>query len=58
MNTTGTTPAIYDSGTHIVVALRINFDLLKMLNDNEFVEKIRGTYIGGMASMGPSYERG
>jgi hypothetical protein len=57
MNITGAAPAFYDSGTHIVVAHRVNFDLLKMINDNEFVERIRGTFIGGMASIGPSYER-
>jgi hypothetical protein len=57
MNTTGTMPAFYDSGTHIVVAHRINFDMLKMINDIAFVEIIKGTYIGGMASIGPSYER-
>jgi hypothetical protein len=51
-------PAFYDSGTHVVVAHRINFDLLKMINDNEFVEVIRGSYsFGGTASIGPSYDR-
>jgi hypothetical protein len=50
-------PAFYDGGTHIVVAHKINFDMLKMVNDIEFVERIRGTYAGGgMASMGPVYD--
>ena len=50
-------PAFYDSGTHVVVAHKINFDTLKMINDFEVVERIRGTYAGGgMASIGPVYE--
>ena len=50
-------PAFYDGGTHIVVAYKINFDMLKMINDIEFVERIRGTYAGGgLASIGPVYD--
>ena len=31
--------------------------MLKMINDIEFVERIRGTYAGGgLASMGPVYD--
>jgi hypothetical protein len=41
----------------IVVAHKINFDMLKMINDIETVERIRGTYSGGgMASIGPVYD--
>jgi hypothetical protein len=55
---TGMAPAFYDSGTHVVVAHRINFELLKMINDIDFVETIKGTYSGGgMVSIGPTYER-
>ena len=54
---TGMTPAFYDNGTHIVVAHKIDFNMLKMINDIDFVEKIRGTYSGSMASLGPSYDR-
>ena len=36
---TGMVPAFYDGGTHIVVAHKINFDMLKMINDIEFVEE-------------------
>jgi hypothetical protein len=53
---TGMVPAFYDKGTHIVVAHKINFDMLKMINDIEFVERIRGTYSGGTASLGPAYD--
>ena len=54
---TGMTPAFYDNGTHIVVAHHIDFNMLKMINDIDFVERIRGTYSGSMASLGPSYDR-
>ena len=53
---TGMMPAFYDGGTHIVVAHKINFDMLKMINDIEFVERIRGTYSGSTASLGPTYD--
>ena len=57
INETGMVPAFYDGGTHIVVAHKVNFDMLKMINDIEFVERIRGTYAGGgMASIGPVYD--
>ena len=54
---TGMTPAFYDNGTHVVVAHKIDFNMLKMINDIDFVERIRGTYSGSMASLGPSYDR-
>jgi len=57
INETGMVPAFYDGGTHIVVAHKMDFDTLKMINDIETVERIRGTYAGGgMASIGPVYE--
>ncbi|HEY6885243.1 MAG TPA: hypothetical protein VI278_14515 [Nitrososphaeraceae archaeon] len=57
INETGMVPAFYDGGTHIVVAHKVNLDMLKMINDIETVERIRGTYAGGgMASIGPVYE--
>ena len=57
INQTGMVPAFYDRGTHIVVAHRVNFNMLKMINDIDFVERIRGTYAhAGMASIGPVYD--
>jgi len=47
----------YEEGTHIVVAHRVNFDMLKMIDDIEFVDRIRGTYAGVQASIGPVYEK-
>ena len=58
VTTTGMMPAFYDDGTHIVVAHRLSFDMLKMINDIDFVEEVKGTYSGGgMASIGPVYDR-
>jgi hypothetical protein len=54
---TGMTPAFYDNGTHVVVAHKIDFDMLKMINDIDFVERIRGTYLGSMASLALPYDR-
>lgn len=57
INETGMVPAFCDHGTHIVVAHRVNFNMLKMINDIDVVERIRGTYArGGMASIGPVYD--
>jgi len=50
-------PAFYDVGTHIVVAQRVNFDIIKMINDIEFVDRIRGTYAGVQGSIGPVCEK-
>ena len=54
---TGMIPAFYDNKTHVIVAHKIDFNMLKMINDIDFVERIRGTYSGSMASLGPSYDR-
>lgn len=57
INETGMVPAFYDEGTHIVVAHKVDLDVLKMINDIETVERIRGTYAGGgLASIGPVYD--
>ncbi|MBV9178759.1 MAG: hypothetical protein JO297_17170 [Nitrososphaeraceae archaeon] len=57
INETGMVPAFYDQGTHIVVAHKVDLDVLKMINDIETVERIRGTYAGGgLASIGPVYD--
>jgi hypothetical protein len=49
--------AFYAEGTHIVVAHKVTFDMLKMINDITNVEKIKGTYAGdSLVSIGPIYE--
>lgn len=47
---TGMVPAFYDSGTHIVVAHKVSFELLKEINDIDWVESIRGELIVAVES--------
>ena len=54
--TTGFVPAIYDKGTHYVTNMRLTLDILKRLNDFEFVEQITGDYTGTLTGMGASHE--
>jgi hypothetical protein len=53
---TGMAPQFFDKGTHIVVNHKLDYDMLKYINDHPKVIEIRGTYMGSMASMGASYE--
>jgi hypothetical protein len=54
--TTGFVPAIYDKGTHYVTNMRLTLDILKRLNEFEFVEEITGDYTGTLTGMGASHE--
>ena len=56
IQTTGFVPAIYDKGTHYVTNMRLTLDILKRLNDFEFVEEITGDYTGTLTGMGASHE--
>jgi hypothetical protein len=53
---TGTAPQIYDKGTHLVANHRIDYDLLKKIQDHPKVIEVKGTYMGSSASIGPSQE--
>ena len=55
----GVMPALYNHGTHIVVAHRFNLQMLEYISNNLNVEKIRGTFTGAGrgASIGPVFER-
>jgi hypothetical protein len=53
---TGTAPQIYDKGTHLVANHRIDYDLLKKIQDHPKVIEVKGTYMGNSASIGPSQE--
>ena len=53
---TGMAPQFFDKGTHIVVHHKLDYNLLKYINDHQKVVEIRGTYMGSMASIGASYE--
>jgi hypothetical protein len=56
--TTGTVPAIYDHGTHYVTHMRLTLEILKRLNDFEFVLEVMGDYTGTDASLGPAHDMG
>jgi hypothetical protein len=58
LETTGTVPAVYDKGTHYVTHMRITPDVIKKLNDFDFVEEVMGEYTGSGPSLGPMHDRG
>lgn len=58
LNTTGMVPAIYDKGTHYVTHMRLTLEILKRLNDFDFVLEVMGDYTGTEASLGPMHEIG
>jgi hypothetical protein len=58
LQTTGTVPSIYDNGTHYVSTQRITLEMLKKLNDIDYVLEVMGDYTGGASSIGPRHEKG
>jgi hypothetical protein len=54
--TTGFVPAIYDKGTHYVTNMRLTLDILKRLDDFEFVEEVTGDYTDTLTGMEASHE--
>ena len=56
IETTGFVPAIYDKDTHYVTNMRLALDILKRLNDFEFVEEITGDYSCTLTGIGASHE--
>jgi hypothetical protein len=58
LQTTGTIPAVYDKGTHYVSTHRLTLEILKKLNDIEYVLEVMGDYTGGAASIGPIHDKG
>jgi len=58
LETTGTVPAVYDNGTHYVTHMRVTPNILKTLNDFDFVEEVVGDYTGSSPSLGPMHDRG
>jgi hypothetical protein len=54
--TTGFVPAIYDRGTHYVTNMRLTLDILKRLNEFDFVEEVAGDYTGTLTGRGASHE--
>lgn len=58
LQTTGTIPSIYDNGTHYVSTQRMTLDMLKKLNDIDYVVEVMGDYTGGASSTGPRHDKG
>lgn len=58
LQTTGTVPAVYDNGTHYVSTHRMTLEILKKLNDIDYVLEVMGDYAGGASSLGPQHDRG
>jgi hypothetical protein len=50
LETTGTVPGIYDKGTHYVTHMRLTLEILKKLNDFDFVLGVMGDYTAGKMS--------
>ncbi len=58
LQTTGTVPAVHDNGTHYVSTHRLTLEILKKLNDFEYVLDVMGDYTGGGASIGAQHQMG
>jgi hypothetical protein len=58
LQTTGTAPSVHDNGTHYVSTHRITLEILKKLNDIDYVEEVMGDYTGSASSLGARHERG
>ena len=55
---TGEAVAVYDRGTHMVVAHRITLEQLEEISSHDDVDEIKGTHITrGTASIGPVFDR-
>jgi hypothetical protein len=58
LQTTGTVPSIYDKDTHYVSHHPLTLDILKKLNDIDYVLEVMGDYTGSGASIGPQHDKG
>ena len=58
LQTTGTVPSIYDNGTHYVSNHRMTLEILKKLNDIDYVLELMGDYTGSASSIGARNEKG
>src|SRR6266508_3788159 len=58
LQTTGTVPAIFDKGTHYVSTQRMTLEMLKKLNDIDYVLEVMGDFTGGASSFGPQHDKG
>lgn len=58
LQTTGTVPSVYDNSTHYVATHRLTLEILKKLNDIDYVLEVMGDYTGSDASRGPQHDKG
>jgi hypothetical protein len=58
LQTTGTVPSIYDNGTHYVSTHHLTLEILKKLNDIDYVLEVMGDYTGSASSIGARHEKG
>jgi len=56
LETTGEVSAVYDNGTHYVTNMRLTLEILKKLNDFDFVVEVTGDYTGSITGIGASHE--
>lgn len=56
MRMTGMAPQMHDNATHIVAQHKLDYELLKEIQDHPRVKEVTGTYMGSMASIGTSHE--
>jgi hypothetical protein len=56
MRMTGMTPQMHDRATHIVAQHKLDYELLKEIQDHPQVKEVTGTFMGSMASIGASHE--
>ena len=54
--TSGFVPAVYDNGTHYVTNMRLTLEILKKLQDFDFVLEVTGDYTGTLTGRGASHE--
>ncbi|MEO9319398.1 MAG: hypothetical protein ABI361_01870 [Nitrososphaera sp.] len=57
MDLTGMAPEIFDNATHVVVNYKLDYELLKEIQNRPEVEEVTGSYMGSMASIGAAHER-
>ena len=56
MRNTGAVPQFHDRGTHVVTHNKVDYDLLKQIQDRPEVKEVVGTYTGSDMSIGASHE--
>jgi hypothetical protein len=52
----GSVPAIYDHSSNYIINMKLTFEILKELNDIDFVLQICGDYTGAVTSVGAARE--